>query len=59
MLSQQGEKKPLFREHPKPDVESCSVPQVDKFITDFLGKNMPRNSEGVLCKIQAAALASA
>jgi len=53
------EREALFREHPKPDAESCSVPQVDKFITDFLGKNMPRDSEGVLCKIQAATLASA
>ena len=53
------ERETLFKEHPRPDAESCSVPQVDKFITDFLGKNIPKDSEGVLCKLQAATLASA
>ena len=53
------EREALFREHPRPDAESCSVPQVDKFITDFLGRNMPKDRDGVLCKLQAATLASA
>jgi len=34
------EREALFREHPRPDLESCSVPQVDKFIADFIGKKL-------------------
>ena len=47
----------LIKDHPKPDLSSCKVPPVDKFMKEFLGKRFPPKEEGgELAKIQTAAL---
>ena len=51
------EREALFKEHPRPDVEVCTVPKVDKYMTEFLGKQLPKDNEAQLTKIQAAILA--
>lgn len=57
-LSKQ-EREALFKEHPRPDTAVCVVPRVDKYITDFLGRRMPKDRDAELMKIQAAVLAIA
>ena len=51
------ERKALFKEHPRPDAEVCTVPKVDKYMIEFLGKQLPKDNEAQLTKIQAAILA--
>ena len=51
------EREALFKEHPKPDLHSCSPPKVDKYISDFLGKRLPKEHDSELAKIQSAILA--
>ena len=51
------EREALFREHPRPDVDSCSPPKVDKYISEFLGKHLPKEHDAELAKIQSAVLA--
>ena len=48
----------LFREHPRPDLEPCSPPEVDKYMSEFLGKSLPKEHDTELVKIQAAVLAT-
>ena len=47
----------LFKEHLKPDLPVCAPPRVDKFMTDFLGKKLPKERDHDLSKIQVAVLA--
>ena len=51
------EREALFKEHPKPDLHSCSPPKVDKYMSDFLGKRLPKEHDSELAKIQSAILA--
>lgn len=51
------EREALFKEHPRPDTEVCTVPKVDKYMSEYLGKQFPKDSEAQLTKIQAAILA--
>ena len=44
----------LFKEHLRPDAEVCTVPKVNKYMTEFLGKQLPKDNEA---QIQAAILA--
>lgn len=53
------ERDALFKEHPKPNLAVCAPPKVDKFISDFLGKRLPKDQDQDLTKIQAAILACA
>ena len=50
------EREALIKDHPKPDLPACKVPAVDKFMKKFLGKRFPKEEDGELAKIQAAAL---
>ena len=50
------EREALIKDHPRPDSPSCKVPAVDKYIKEFLGKRFPKEEDGELAKIQAAAL---
>ena len=50
------EREALIKDHPKPDLPACKVPAVDKFMKEFLGKRFPKEKDGELAKIQAAAL---
>ena len=51
------EREALFKEHPKPDLPVCAPPRVDKFMTDFLGKKLPKERDHDLSKVQVAVLA--
>ena len=51
------EREALFREHPRPNLDSCNAPKVDKFISEYLGKRLPREKDTELSKIQSAILA--
>ena len=51
------EREALFKEYPKPSVEPCSPPKVDKFMADFLGKRLPKDRDTELSRIQTAILA--
>ena len=51
------EREAIFKEHPKPDLHSCSPPKVDKYISEFLGKRLPKEHDSELAKIQSAILA--
>ena len=31
----------LFKEHPRPDLDTCVPPKIDKYMAKFLGKCMP------------------
>ena len=53
------ERDALFKEHPRPDLDSCAAPKVDKYIVDFLGKRMPKEHDSELSRIQGSVLASA
>ena len=46
-LSKQ-EREALFKEHRRPDTAVCVVPRVDKYITDFLGRRMPKDRDAEL-----------
>ena len=52
------ERDALFKEHPRPDLDSCTPPKVDKFMSEFLGRRLPKDHEMELTKIQSAILAS-
>lgn len=47
----------LFKEHPRPDLEVTLAPKVDKYISDFLGKKLPKEQDTELMKVQTAVLA--
>ena len=51
------EREALFKEHPRPDAEVCTVPKVDKYMTEYLGKQFPKEGEAQLTRIQTAILA--
>lgn len=51
------EREALFKEHPRPDLDVCLVPKVDKYMSEFLGKNFPKERETESTRIQAAILA--
>ena len=51
------EREALFKEHPRPDLESCSPPQADKFMTEYLGKRFPKEFDSKMSKVQTAVLA--
>jgi len=51
------ERDALFREHPRPNLDSCVPPKVDKYIVEFLGKRYHKDHDSELTKIQAAVLA--
>ena len=51
------ERDAMFKEHPKPDLQSCNPPKVDKYISEILGKRLPKEQESELSKIQSAILA--
>ena len=57
-MSDQEEREALFKERPRPDTEVCTVPKVDKYMTEYLGKQFTKDSEAQLTKIQAAILAT-
>ena len=57
-LSKQ-EREALFKEHPRLDTAVCVVPRIDKYITDFLGRRMPKDRDAELMRIQAGVLAIA
>ena len=47
----------LFREHPRPDLDTTLAPKADRYISDFLGKKFPREQDTELMKIQTVVLA--
>ena len=51
------ERDAMFKEHPKPDLQSCNPPKVDKYISEFLGKRLSKEHDSELAKIQSAILA--
>jgi hypothetical protein len=53
------EREALYKEHPRPDVDACAPPKVDKYITDFLGKKFPKDQDSEAMKVQASVLAVA
>ena len=52
------EREALFKEHPRPDLDSCVPPKIDKYMSEFLGKRVPKERDSELAKIQSAILAS-
>ena len=52
------EREALCKEHPRPDLHSCTPPNVDKYMVEFLGKRVPKEHDSELSKIQAAILVS-
>ena len=48
------EREAMFKE---PDLQSCNPPKVDKYMSEFLGKRLPKEHDAELAKIQAAILA--
>lgn len=53
------EREAVFKEHPRPDIEACTVPKPDKYMSDFLGKKFPKERDSEAMKIQASVLAIA
>ena len=49
----------LYKEHPRPDVDACAPPKVDRYTTDFLGKKFPKEQNSEAVKVQASVLAVA
>ena len=47
----------LFKEHPRPDLDTTLAPEANRYISDFLGKKFPREQDTKLMKIQTAVLA--
>ena len=52
------EREALFKEHPRPNLDSCVPPKIDKYMSEFLGKHVPKERDSELAKIQSAILAS-
>ena len=52
------EREALFKQHPRPNLDSCLPPKVDKYMSEHLGKRFPRERDTELSKIQTAILAS-
>ena len=52
------EREAIFKEHPKPDLDSSVPPKADRYMIDFLGKRFPKEKDSKLSKIQAAILAT-
>ena len=52
------EREALFKEHPRPDLDTCVPPKVDKYMSEFLGKRLPKERDAEMAKIQSAVLAS-
>ena len=52
------EREALCKEHPRPDLHSCTPPKADKYMMEFLGKRVPKEHDSVLSKIQADILTS-
>ena len=52
------EREAIFKEHPKPDLDSSVPPKADRYMIDFLGKHFPKEKDSELSKIQAAILAT-
>ena len=50
------EREAIFKEHPKPDLDSSVPPKADRYMIDFLGKHFPKEKDSELSKIQAAIL---
>ena len=50
------EREALLKDHPRPDMASCKVPVVDKYIREFLGKRFPKDMDTELTKIQTGVL---
>ena len=38
------ERDAMFKEHPKPDLQSCNPPKVDKYISEFLGETLTQGA---------------
>ena len=51
------EQEALFREHPRPDLDTILAPKAGRYIPDFLGKKFPMKQDTKLMKIQIAMLA--
>ena len=47
----------LFKKHPRPDLEVTLAPRVDKYVSDFLGKKLPKEQDTEFMKIQTVVLA--
>lgn len=52
------EREALFKKYPRPNLEACAPPKVDKFMSDFLGKRLPKERDAELTKVQTAILAA-
>ena len=44
------ERETLFKEHPRPDLDTYVPPKVDKYTSEFLGKHMPKELDAKLAK---------
>ena len=53
------EREALYKEHPRPHLASLVPPKVDMFMSNFLGKRLPRELDADLSRIQGAVLATA
>jgi len=58
MLPPKEECEALFNEHLRPDLDSYAPPKVDKLMSEFLGKCLPKEHDTELAKIQSAVQAS-
>ena len=58
MLPLQGRGKALLREHPRPNLDSCSQSKVDEYMLEFLGKPLSKEYDTELANIQSAVLAT-
>ena len=38
-------KEALFKDHSRPDLDSCVPPKIDKYMSEFLGKRMPKERD--------------
>ena len=47
------ERNALYKKHPRPDLASLVPPKVDKYMSDFLGKRLPRelSSHTISCAV--------
>ena len=56
-LTKEG-REALLKEHPRPDLDTTTLaPKANRYISDFLGKTLPREQDTELMKIQAEVLA--
>ena len=51
------EREVLFKEHPRPDLDTSLAPKADRYMSVFLGNKFPREQDAELMKIQTAVLA--